>query len=273
MASVSVVGNLSRDVLPGLAPRPGGGPFHAGRALALVDHPSRLVVKCAERHRRALLGPLMALGVPVGWRPSADSAGFEIVQDGDRRAMAIISLGDPWTPEDAGGWVSEALGESEWVHVAALMQGEFPAATLAELARGRTLSLDGQGLVRRAELGPLRLSADFDRDELRHVRVLKLAEEEAVAIFGEVSSFAIAELGVEEVVITRGSQGAVVYVRSERIEIPARPLVRDVDTTGAGDAFAAVYLVGRSRGRNPRRAASRAAAFVGAMLAKRLPLA
>jgi sugar/nucleoside kinase (ribokinase family) len=272
MRPVAVVGNLSRDVLPGLAPRPGGGPYHAGRALSVVSHPSRLVVKCAERHRRALLAPLMALGLPVSWRASADSAGFEIVEDGDRRAMAIISRGDPWTPADARGWVAEALADSEWVHVAGLMQGEFPAETLAELARGRSLSFDGQGLVRHPELGPLDLRADFDRELLRFVRVLKLAEQEAEVIMGEISGSAAAELGVDEVLVTRGTRGAIVYAGGERIEIPARPVVRDVDTTGAGDAFAAVYLVGRSRGRSPRRAASRAAAFVGAMLAKRLPL-
>jgi sugar/nucleoside kinase (ribokinase family) len=269
---VSVIGNLTRDVLPGLAPRPGGGPYHAGRALSLIDHPSRLVVKCADRHRRALLGPLLSLGVPVSWRAGTDSAGFEIVEHGDQREMAIISCGDPWSPEEARGWVGEALGESEWVHVAGLMQGEWPAETLAALARGRSLSLDGQALVRRARLGPLELSPDFDRELLRFVRILKLAEEEATAIFGEPSSFAAAELGVEEVLVTRGTRGAIVYAGGERLEIPARPVVHDVDTTGAGDAFAAVYLVCRSRGRSPKRAASRAAAFVGAMLAKRLPL-
>jgi sugar/nucleoside kinase (ribokinase family) len=273
MRPVSVLGNLSRDVLPGLAPRPGGGPYHGGRALSLIDHPSRLIVKCADRHRRALLGPLMALGVPVSWRAGADSASFEIVEEGDRRRMAIISLGDPWTPAEVRGWVGEALGDSEWVHIAGLVQGEFPAETLAELGRGRSLSLDGQALVRRAQLGPLELDPGFDHELLRFVRVLKLAEEEANAIFGEPSSSAPEELGVEELILTRGSRGAVVYAGGERIEIPARPVVLDVDTTGAGDAFAAVYIVARSRGRSPRRAASRAAAFVGAMLAKRLPLA
>ncbi|MGZ4358463.1 MAG: carbohydrate kinase family protein [Gaiellaceae bacterium] len=272
MPPVAVIGNLSRDVLPGLAPRAGGGPYHAARALALLSQPSRLVVKCAERHRRALLAPLLSFELPVSWRASADSAGFEIAEKGDSRTMAIISRGDRWTTSEARGWIAEALDGCEWVHVAALMRGEFSAETLAELARGRSLMLDAQGLARRPELGPLVLDGDFDRELLRSVQVLKLAEVEAEAILGEISSFAIAELGVDEVVVTRGSRGSLVYAAGERIEVPALPVVRNVDTTGAGDAFAAIYLVCRSRGRSPERSARRAAAFVGAMLGKRLPL-
>jgi sugar/nucleoside kinase (ribokinase family) len=186
--------------------------------------------------------------------------------------MAVKSIGDCWTAEEARGWVNRALGPCEWVHVAPLLRGEFCAATLAEIAHDRFVSLDGQGLVRVPELGPLVLNADYDPELLRHVTVLKLAEEEASVLLTEVSPESLAALEVPEVVVTRGSRGAIVYHQGELTEVPARPVVRDTETTGAGDEFAAIYIAARARGRAPAVAARRAAVFVGALLSRRLPV-
>jgi len=209
--------------------------------------------------------------VPVSWRPGKTSTSFELIDDGDSRRMTVKSIGDSWTVEEAQNWIREALGPCEWVHVAPLLRDEFSAATLAEIAIDRYLSLDGQGLARSPELGPLVLNAEFDRELLRHVTALKLAEEEAVAILGEVTAASLATLEVPEVVVTRGSRGALVYHDGELAEGPARPVVTNTDTTGAGDEFAAIYVAARARGRSPAVAARRAAVFVGALLAKRLP--
>lgn len=48
----------------------------------------------------------------------------------------------------------------------------------------------------------------------------------------------------EIVVVTRGAKGAVAIKGNERYEIPAEPINRVVDTTGAGDLFAAGFLTG-----------------------------
>jgi sugar/nucleoside kinase (ribokinase family) len=50
-------------------------------------------------------------------------------------------------------------------------------------------------------------------------------------------------------VVTRGEQGAVAAGNGERAEVPAEPVARVVDTTGAGDLFAAGFLYGHVRGR------------------------
>jgi 2-dehydro-3-deoxygluconokinase len=52
---------------------------------------------------------------------------------------------------------------------------------------------------------------------------------------------ALLDLGVREVVVKRGAQGASAYTNSGRCDEPARP-VTVVDTVGAGDAFTAGYL-------------------------------
>ena len=45
-------------------------------------------------------------------------------------------------------------------------------------------------------------------------------------------------------VITRGAEGAVAVCGKKRYEIPAEPIRRVIDTTGAGDLFAAGFLTG-----------------------------
>ena len=53
---------------------------------------------------------------------------------------------------------------------------------------------------------------------------------------------------VETLVVTRGEQGALAFSGSERAEVAAEPIERLVDTTGAGDLFAAGFLAGQARG-------------------------
>ena len=55
---------------------------------------------------------------------------------------------------------------------------------------------------------------------------------------------------VETLVITRGANGAIARQLGERAEVPAIAVERIVDTTGAGDLFAAGFLAGRLRGRS-----------------------
>lgn len=51
------------------------------------------------------------------------------------------------------------------------------------------------------------------------------------------------------VVVTRSADGAVAAAGSELVEVPAEPIAQVVDTTGAGDLFAAGFLFGHVRGR------------------------
>jgi sugar/nucleoside kinase (ribokinase family) len=54
---------------------------------------------------------------------------------------------------------------------------------------------------------------------------------------------------VPVLVVTRGAHGAVALAGGERAEVSAEPVDRVVDTTGAGDLFAAGFLFGHVRGR------------------------
>ena len=218
MRPLAVVGNLSLDRVDGGEPRPGGAPFHAARALRVLGRPALVAVKAADVDRRRLLPPLVRLGLPVLWRAGASTATFAFSYDGDRRAMLVEELGPSWTVDDLRG-----LERVEWVQVGALARSDFPATTLASLARGRRkVALDGQGLTRPERPGPLVLDADYDPEVLRHVSVLKLAEEEAVTIVGETDEDALRSLDVPEVVVTLGSRGSLVFAEGTLVPVPAR---------------------------------------------------
>ena len=266
MPRLAVVGNLSRDLVDGGPPRVGGPPFWAARALRALETPALVVAKCASADRALLMRPLVALGVPVLWLGGSSTAAFSIRYEGDRREMTVDGIGDSWSPKDV-----RKLGDARWIHVGALAQSDFPAATLAELASGRRRILfDGQGLVRPARTGPLELHADFDPEVLRHVSVLKLAEEEAQALVGEPDEAALRALGVPEIIVTLGSRGSLVYADGQLERVATRAVGGPVDPTGAGDAFAVAYMAARAGGHAPVASARRAGALVTGLLARRL---
>ena len=124
--------------------------------------------------------------------------------------------------------------------------------------------LDAHGLLRARRVGPLALDADFDRELLRYVSILKLSEEEAHAILGDDDLEELRTLGVPEIVVTFGAAGSLVLTPDAAVRVAARPARGD--PTGAGDAFSVAYLSARAGGHRPISAARRASALVSALL-------
>lgn len=259
MRPLGVIGPLSRDAVAGTPPRIGGGPWHASRALRALGLHALVFTKCGEPDRADFRRRLASLGVPASVSADGETTAFSFSYDARGvRTMHVDAIGDPWRAADAP---DALLRRVEWLHVAPLLRGDFDADMLERLARGRRILLDAQGIVRRRETGPLRLDGEFDPAVLRHVRILKLAEEEAEAI-GDLGG-----LDVPEIVVTFGSAGSRVITRDNTVEVPARAIA--TDPTGAGDAFAIAYLGARAEGHRPISAARRATALVAALLTRR----
>jgi sugar/nucleoside kinase (ribokinase family) len=263
MTAIAAVGHLTRDVVAGAEPRPGGGVFYATRALARLGADAHAEASCSAEHRAQLVPPLEAFGLPVTWHESSTTTEYSFHYEGDKRIMWQDAVGDPWTPEEALG----AAGDASWVDVCALTRTDFPPRTLAALAAdGRRLLVDLQGLVRTATIGPLHTDQHIG-DVLRHVEVLKLNDEEAETLVGSAEPTKLLELAVPEVILTLGSQGAWVVTPSLVEHVPAVPVDGEVDPTGAGDTYSVTYLVQRAAGAEPVEAARVAAATVSAFLA------
>ena len=86
------------------------------------------------------------------------------------------------------------------------------------------------------------------------LEILFANEEEVMSLFGS-PTFDDAVAAVEETgvlaVLTRGAAGCVVVTPSGPVSVPAAPVDRVVDTTGAGDLFAAGFLYGITNGLSP----------------------
>jgi sugar/nucleoside kinase (ribokinase family) len=245
---LGVVGSLSLDLVDGGPPRPGGAVYYAAQALRLLGAPARIVAKCAPADR-------VELGIDTEWIPAEVTTTFSFSYDGDARTMSVLEVGDPWRPEDVEG----RLSEIEWLHVGGLLRSDFPAETIAALAPGRRLSLDGQALVRPGRPGALHPDGDTDPRILEAAHLLTLSAEEA-EVLGDVD--------VPELVVTLGSRGSILRAGGEEHRIEIEP-VSGVDPTGAGDAFAVGYLAARSSGEPPLAAAHRASALVTELLSRR----
>jgi len=86
-----------------------------------------------------------------------------------------------------------------------------------------------------------------------HVDILFANEAEITALY-ETKSFDAALTSVrghcEIAALTRSEKGSVIVTRNEAKAIPAAPVERLVDTTGAGDLYAAGFLFGLTHGRD-----------------------
>jgi sugar/nucleoside kinase (ribokinase family) len=243
--------------------------FWAARAAAHVDADAAVVTRCAAADRETALAPLEALGLQVACGDASRTTCFSFHYEGDHRVMTVDAVGDPWSPGDVDGWAAGALAGAEWVQVAGLLRTDFPAETIAALARdGRRLLLDAQGIVRLGRTGPLAEDEGVDPAIFRELAILTMNEPEAQALAGGTDPERLRALGVSEVVVTRASQGAVVVGPDSVAEVAAHPVEGAVDPTGAGDSFALLYLEARSRGAEPAEAGAHAAKVVAELIAR-----
>lgn len=150
--------------------------------------------------------------------------------DADRIvAAAILYLeGYLWDPEEPRAAMKQAI-------------------ELARAARTRVaFTLSDAFLIERHREGFLGLIEDGSIDILfsNEVEILHLAQ--ATDLDSAVAAIAPK---VPTLIVTRGEHGAAAWRGDEHASVPAEPIERLVDTTGAGDLFAAGFLAGEARGK------------------------
>jgi sugar/nucleoside kinase (ribokinase family) len=176
-----------------------------------------------------------------------------ITDDADRTMGTYLgaasTMSPAGVPEDFVGRASILLLEGYLWDVPAAMEAMRHAAATAHAADGSVaLSLSDPFCVERHQREFLDLLVD-------DVDILLGNEEEVTMLFGA-ASYQSALAAAEEtgllVVMTRGAQGATVLTARGPQEVPAAEVERVVDTTGAGDLFAAGLLFGLTHGMGPK---------------------
>jgi sugar/nucleoside kinase (ribokinase family) len=160
-----------------------------------------------------------------------------------------------------GGGTHPIFSKYQYFHIEGyLVQNHELVLRAVELAKenGLIISLD------MASYNVVEANRDFLHDIIkRYVDILFANEEEALAFTGHQPDKAVHEISkfVEIAIVKTGKNGSLVKTVAEYCEIGIIP-VSSIDTTGAGDLYAAGFLYGHSRGLSLQRCGE-----LGAMLA------
>ncbi len=196
-----------------------------------------------------------AIGVSFGIRPLSGGPAtarclVNVTPDGQRTMSTYLGASIHLTPEDVDAKIIE---QSKIIYL---------EGYLFDPSEARRAFAKAAGIARASErLIALTLSDSFvvhrHRDALlgfidSEVDILLANEAELTALF-ETSSFdgAVRALRgrAKLAAITRGEKGSTVIAGDSIQDIAAAPVEKVVDTTGAGDQYAAGFLFGLARGR------------------------
>jgi sugar/nucleoside kinase (ribokinase family) len=246
-----VIGHVARDIntIRGveLAPSPGGAAYYSTMVYSRLGMRAAVVTKVAAQDE-PLLRELKDAGVEVFNLPSEITTTFRNLypsSNPDVRVQRVDARAGPITAA-----ALPDLRARIW-QIGPLTKSDVELAMIGRCAGlGGLVGMDVQGLTRDVVDGQVRASGvAVQMDDLRDLDVLKADEEEILTYTGSDSvEAAVAKVhaaGVREVLITRGSEGAVVYGRGGALSIAAVPPRRTVDATGCGDTYLAAYLARR----------------------------
>lgn len=266
MYDICCIGHITLDkiITPGsCVEMPGGTSFYFSNALQQMDLEYVLITAPAQTEKR-FAEALRTAGTDVHVFDSRQTVCFENIyeSDMDHRVQKVWAQSDPFQVQHLEGI------DARIYHLGPLLAGDIPATVIRHLADKGRLSLDVQGFLRDVKDNAV-YSVDWSlkKELLPYIDIIKANAEEMSVLTNEDDLYKGAEIlggwGVKEVLITRGSEGSLVYERNQFHEIPAFINGEAVDATGCGDTFMAGYLYKRIKDIPPREAALFASAMAG----------
>ena len=174
------------------------------------------------------------LSIEVVCRPSERTTTFENRYRAGHRQQRILAIAEPLTLDG----LPPAWAHSDVVHlgpvvheVAPDMVNAFPHALVGITPQGWLRAWDGAGIVTPRNWPDA-------RQTLAAADVVVMSEEDV----GERHLLRDYVRWTRLLILTVGKRGAIVYHEGREVRVPAYA-VREVDPTGAGDVFAATFLV------------------------------
>ncbi len=234
------IGHVSRDVTPEGHALGGAVVFGAVTAARMGLRPA-IVTSAAPDFDP---GPALA-GIPVHVVPAGATTSFDNVDADGARTQYLHAVAGPIGPSD----VPEDWRAAAMVLLAPLARElggdalRFPGATVVAALQGWLRRWDDTGLV-----GPRRWDG---AEVLPHVDAAVVSEHD----FGDADVASRWAALAPALVVTRGARGAVLHHGGAVRDVPAFA-AREVDPVGAGDVFAAAYLVAYHESGDPVYAAT-----------------
>lgn len=239
-----VVGHVCQDILPDGGLRLGGSVSYAAETALRMGYRVGVVTSAGPGLDMAQALP----GVDVICQRSAATTVFENIYHNGKRTQILHQRAGVLTCE----CIPPAWRDAPMVYLGSIDQEIDPEvwrcfagdALICVMPQGLFRRWDARGHVSFVEWTP-------PEEVLRRTSVLVISEldvpdpERLVRNWQEL---------VQIIVITRAERGATVYQHGESCYYPARP-TQQVDPTGAGDVFAAAFLVRLSETNDPCEAA------------------
>lgn len=247
-----VVGHLTHDINNGVKTT-GGTPFYAALTAARMGLKTAVFTSALPGTEK----PLVAQGIQVVNITAATNTTFENTYHGEERVQRLLEVG----PE-----INVHLLPPEWKTTPMVLLGPLVQEVGPEFLAcfsNSLLGLSAQGWCRRWD----------DSKRVYHVIPdLNESLEKCHAIFLSRKDLPVSDVpkswlgGRAILVLTEGSKGAVMHWHGGRYRVPGFP-AKVVDVTGAGDVFAAAFMVWYSRNQDPLESALFASAAASVKIA------
>jgi sugar/nucleoside kinase (ribokinase family) len=197
---------------------------------------------------------IRSLGIAYTTKPAVDGAPTArclilVTPDGERTMNTFLGASVDFTPGDID---ADMIGAARIVYLEGyLFDKDAAKAAFREAAR---LAKASGAKVALTLSDPF--CVDRHRDDFRKLvkegADIVFANEKEITTLYEVNSFdEAADAALQDcelAVLTRSEAGSVIVGAGETVEVPADPVRRVVDATGAGDLYAAGFLYGLTKG-------------------------
>ena len=211
---------------------------------------------------KAFAHDIRSINVAFDTKPASDGAStarcyIMVTPDGERTMNTYLGAAQDLRPSD----IDEAqIAAAEVVYLEGYLW-DPPQAKEAFIKASQIAHKNGRRVA-------LTLSDSFCVDRYRGefldlirkgtVDIVFANEHELRSLY-ETADFAVASMALQKdarlAVVTRSEKGCVVIDKDAMTAVPAAPVEQVADVTGAGDLFAAGFLVGLARGKDHRTAA------------------
>lgn len=237
------IGHITHDLV-GNGITSGGPALYSTRTAHHLDVPTGMVTSCS----RPFLQPALFQGIDIRCSEAPQTTTFlNLYNEAGERRQMIKGLAAPIEPHH----IPDAWRNTPIVNICPVANEYrpelvqlFPDALIGVCPQGWMRVWDHKGHVARKPW-------DTFQQVLPHATVVFYSEED-VTRPEELAQVYLTY--TKMVVITRGKRGASVYTAQQAYHVPAF-LANEVDPTGAGDVFAAAFLINYFDSRDPQKAA------------------